>query len=89
MPLQEMPVTNDFRMRRDKPLIGVISSENDQEVVTYFTDEDETDQMVTSSCITRALSLAGAWKDLGSWEDAQAELDRIRHESRPTPPLEL
>jgi hypothetical protein len=32
------------------------------------------------------LALAGAWADL-DWEEAEAELDRIRHESQPTPPI--
>jgi hypothetical protein len=31
--------------------------------------------------------LAGAWADLG-WEEALDELDRIRHESQPTPPID-
>src|SRR5712691_8789695 len=35
-----------------------------------------------------ACCLAGVWSDL-DWEQAADELDRIRHESRPTPPFEL
>jgi hypothetical protein len=35
-----------------------------------------------------ALALAGAWKDLPS-DQMEEELDRIRHSSKPTPPLEL
>lgn len=33
-------------------------------------------------------SLAGAWRDL-AWDDEVEALDRIRHASRPTPPIEL
>jgi hypothetical protein len=32
--------------------------------------------------------LAGAWSHLG-WDDMVATLDRIRHESKPTPPIKL
>lgn len=37
--------------------------------------------------IEETLALAGAWKDLPS-EHMEEELDRIRHSSKPTPPLE-
>ncbi len=36
--------------------------------------------------IEETLALAGSWSDL-NWEQMQGELDRIRHESKPTPPL--
>jgi hypothetical protein len=41
--------------------------------------------------IQRALSLIGAWKDLDNEDrpDPLDELDRIRHESKPSPPLSL
>lgn len=38
--------------------------------------------------IEETLALAGSWSDL-NWEEMQHELDRIRHESNPTPPLTL
>lgn len=37
--------------------------------------------------VQKALGLDGAWSDL-DWEEALDELDRIRHESKPTPPIE-
>ena len=36
--------------------------------------------------IQDALDLARAWADL-DWGEAEAELDRIRHQSNPTPPM--
>ena len=36
--------------------------------------------------VQAALDLAGAWSDL-DWERALEELDRIRHERKPTPPI--
>ena len=35
-----------------------------------------------------ALRLAGAWSHL-DWEEMVEALDRMRHESKPTPPIEL
>jgi hypothetical protein len=33
-------------------------------------------------------SLAGAWSDL-TWDDEVEAFDRMRHETQPTPPIEL
>ena len=41
-----------------------------------------------SKAVKEALALAGAWKDLPS-DRMEEELDRIRHQSKPTPPIEL
>jgi hypothetical protein len=38
--------------------------------------------------VADVLLLAGAWDEL-SWGEIAAGLDRIRHESEPTPPIEL
>jgi hypothetical protein len=38
--------------------------------------------------IAETVALAGAWKDLPS-DHMEEELDRIRHASKPTPPLDL
>jgi hypothetical protein len=73
--------------RRNQPLIGVPVKEGDEEVVRYFSDEHEADRALARDSIQRALSLAGAWEALDS-DDALDELDRIRHQSTPTPPLE-
>ena len=67
----------------DHPLIGVIDQENDNEVVRYFTDEKRADAASGQASIQRALNLAGAWQHLMPWEEAEADLDRIRHQSQP------
>jgi hypothetical protein len=41
-----------------------------------------------SKAVKAALALAGAWADLPS-DRMEEELDRIRHSSKPTPPLAL
>ena len=38
--------------------------------------------------IAATLALAGSWSDL-DWDDMIRQLDRIRHESTPTPPIDL
>ena len=62
--------------------------ENGQEVVRYFSEEKQADKAVSEDATQTALDLAGAWSDL-SWEEMERELDKIRHEIKPTPPLEL
>lgn len=54
----------------------------------YFTDEDAAGQTVSDAAVEDALSLAGAWSDV-PWDEIEGGLDQIRHESKPTPPLEL
>jgi hypothetical protein len=72
----------------NQPLIGIPFEEKGQEVVRYFTDEKAADAAVAHRSTQAALSVIGAWSDL-DWEEMVEGLDRIRHESRPTPPIEL
>ena len=74
--------------RSDQPLIGILDREDDHDVVRYFTQEEEADAASSQASTRRALDLAGVWSDL-DWDEAQAALDRIRHESTPTPPIAL
>ena len=73
--------------RPDQPLIGVPLEEGGQEVVRYFTDDEEADRAVGEESVQGALSVIGAWKDIDT-PDALDILDRIRHDSEPTPPIE-
>jgi hypothetical protein len=75
-------------VQRDAPLIGVPSSHDDELTVTYYADEAAADAAITEDVVRNALALAGAWADV-PWEELEAGLDRIRHESEPTPPFEL
>ena len=79
---------SSISVRDDRPLIGIITRENGKDVTRYFTDEDEADAATPPASVQRALGLLGAWSDL-DWDEAVSELDRIRHESQPTPPLDL
>lgn len=82
----EVRLGADLTIRGNQPLIGVFPDEDGQEVVHYFVDEAAADQVLSQDSIQTALSLAGAWSDL-DWVEAVEELDRIRHESWPTPPI--
>ena len=81
---QAPQLSSDF----GQPLIGIPFSENGHEVVRYFADEAAADAAVSPQAIQLAVSLAGSWSDL-DWDEMEAAHDRIRHESRPTPPITL
>jgi hypothetical protein len=70
----------------DRPLIGLVSVEDGQDVARYYADEADipTDKLDT---VAKARALAGAWSDL-DWQQMVDELDRIRRESVVTPPID-
>ena len=76
-----------FAVTPDRPLIGIVVIEEGQEVVRYFADQQDIAAIFGTPTIEDVRSLAGAWADL-DWEEALDELDRIRHESQPTPPID-
>ena len=78
----------NFTITNNQPLIGIPFRENGKEVIRYFSEEEQADKAVSKDVTQEALRLAGAWSDL-RWEDMERELDRIRHESDPTPPITL
>jgi hypothetical protein len=77
-----------LEVRADQPLIGIPLPTDGEEVTHYFTDDDAADAAVSDSAIEDALSVIGAWSDI-PWEEMAEALDRIRHESKPTPPIDL
>ncbi len=72
----------------EQPLIGLVLEEDGREVVRYFADEAAADAAVADHALIRALAAIGSWSDL-DWDETATALDRIRHESTPTPPIEL
>ncbi len=86
--MAEQGQPKSFDVVEGEPLIGVPLNENGRQIVRYFTDEAAADEALAGRRRQRALDLAGVWSDL-DWEAAADELDRIRHESRPTPPIDL
>ena len=75
-------------MRDDQPLIGIIMLEDGQEVTRYFADEAAADAAISKDDIQAALAAIGAFSDL-DFDEMMDDLDRIRHESKPTPPIDL
>jgi hypothetical protein len=81
-------MTHVLQNHTHSPLIGIIVEENGHEVVRYFTEETAADAAVSHNATQKALAVIGAWSDL-DWDETVAALDRIRHESKPTPPIKL
>ncbi len=52
----------------------------------YYISEEAARADQTDETLQRALDLAGAWSDL-DFDEAMEALDRIRHESPPSPPF--
>jgi hypothetical protein len=89
MPAKRLTNTSrSLTVRDDQPLIGILETENGQYVTRYFADEDDADAATQTEALQAALAVIGAWSDF-DWDEMEAALDRIRHESRPTPPIEL
>ncbi len=74
--------------RPDQPLIGVVVQQDGQEVVRYFADETAAGNVVPPDAVERALAAVGTWADLDFDEPLDA-LERIRHQSTPSPPIDL
>ena len=74
-------------MAADQPLVGVLVEENGRQVVRYFADDQATPG--NDETLRAARAVIGAWEGLEDWDEVAAELDRIRHQSVPTPPIEL
>lgn len=71
-----------------QPLIGVIVEEGKREMVRYFTGDDAANAAISPGATKKVLGIIGAWSDL-DWEKMDASLDRIRHDSVPTPPVRI
>jgi hypothetical protein len=85
---RERFMTHVLQNHTHSPLIGIIVEEKGKEVVRYFTDEKAADAAVSQNATQEGLAVIGAWSDL-DWNETVAALDRIRHESEPTPPIKL
>jgi hypothetical protein len=82
-----------FQVSESQPLIAVPLEENGRRVVRYFVDEETADRELAQRKAARDTGrLAGVWAridpELG-WDELADELDRIRHESKPTLPIDL
>lgn len=76
-----------FSVRGHHPFIGIVREEDGEEVTYYLTDEESADAATPESVTQAALGAIGAWRDL-DWDDMVEALDRIRHQTPPTPPID-
>ncbi len=90
--MAEQVQPTSFDVPSGQPLIGIPLQENGREVVRYFADEEAADKALASRKRRDVRQLAGAWARIDpdiAWDDVADQLDRIRHESKPTPPIDL
>ena len=86
---REQKRQRSLRVEWDEPLIAIPFEEDGHEYVEYFVDDAAADAAIAERGLARdPFRFAGIWKDLDpdlDWEEIADELDRIRHESKPTP----
>ena len=70
-----------------EPLVAVVVEEDGREVVRYVVDDGAAAPSQPSADALAALAAIGAWSDL-DWDALADDLDRIRHSSPPTPPVD-
>ena len=75
-------------VRKGEALVAVPGEENGQPITRVYVRNLRSPGKPNEETLALALSAIGAWKEL-DWEFTLSELDRIRHESEPTPPLDL
>ena len=72
--------------RPGQPLIAVPLEHDGDEETCYFVDDAAADRALGQETPQPAIKLAGVWSDLDA-DEMLTSLDRLRHESRPTPPI--
>jgi hypothetical protein len=72
----------------DEPLIGLPLPDADGNVTfQYFADEASAEEAARPYRESNPADLAGIWSHF-DWDEMEQDLDRIRHESKPTPPID-
>lgn len=72
----------------DQPLLGVVKAEGGRQRVRCFAGNDASGSAEDADeALRAALAVIGAWSDL-DWEEFSNDLDHIRHDSGPTPPVD-
>ena len=84
------PPASELVVERGQRVVAIPQTEDGREVVRYVIEAESQDfdaNAAPPESVHVALGLAGVWDDL-DWDETVEALDRIRHESRPTPPIE-
>lgn len=74
-------------LRPEQALVGVPATENGRDVTHFFAEGAVDARVNADETLKRALAAIGSWRDL-DWDETIDALDRIRHESEPTPRIE-
>lgn len=74
-------------VRPGQHLVAVPYEEDGAEVIRYFVEDESTEVPLSEEQVAKIRSLFGVWSDLDGDEMLEA-LERIRHESKPTPPID-
>ncbi len=85
---QQQSLTTGFVLEDAQVLIAVPDTVQGRDVTRYFFSEEAADQARLPIVTQAALRVIGTWRDF-DWEEMEEALDRIRHESVPTPPIDL
>ena len=81
-------LTGGIVVRRGQTLIALPEFEDGELVTRYVVDERGSPSSTNDEVLQGAHAAIGSWSNL-DWDEAVDELDRIRHESTPTPPIDL
>lgn len=74
--------------RPGQRLIAIPDEEDGEPIVRYFVEQEAAQRFVDARMAAgRPLSWIGAWSHLDD-NEVDPELDRIRHGSQPTPPID-
>lgn len=90
--MAERPLSISFDVANGQPLIGVPLEEDGHQVVRYFNNDADADVALAQPDRRSPRQLAGAWLQVDpdlDWDGLADELDRIRHQSTPTPLTDL
>jgi hypothetical protein len=72
----------------EEPVIGIPYEDAEgNELWRYFSNEEDAETFARSVRGNDPPSMAGVWSDL-DWDEMEDALDRIRHDSVPTPPID-
>ena len=74
-------------VRRGHPVISIPDTEDGEPITRLFADEHEARDWAKADTTKRALRAIGSWSHLDA-DEVLDSLDRIRHESKPTPPID-
>jgi hypothetical protein len=69
-------------------LLAIPEVENGETITRYLVADHDAEVPVDDEILEAALAAIGSWSDL-DWDETEAALHAIRHQSKPTPPIDL